>query len=82
MQRCPYLHEMKERLLGSQRGTDSMAMESFTERDNLLEHTSRPGSNQVGTVGTVVKVRWSSFESPQMVQVVQVIFDFFLSIFA
>lgn len=74
MQRCPYIHEMKERLLGSQRGTDSMPMESFNERDNLLEHTSRPGSNQVGTVGTVVKVRVSSFDMPEKVQVVQVIF--------
>jgi hypothetical protein len=74
MQRCPYIHEMKERLLGPQRNADSMAMESFNERDNLLEHTSRPGSNQVGTVGTVVKVRVSSFDTPQTVEVVQVIF--------
>ena len=74
MQRCPYIHEMKERLLITQRGTDSMPMESFNERDNLLEHTSRPGSNQVGTVGTVVKVRVSSFDMPEKVQVVQVIF--------
>lgn len=70
MQRCPYLHEMKERLLGSQRG-DALAMESFDrERDNLLEN-SRPGSNQVGKVATVVKVRVSSFDTPQLVQVIQ-----------
>lgn len=71
MQRCPYLHEMKERLLGAQRG-DTLAMESFDrERDNLLEHPSRPGSNQVGKVATVVKVRVSSFDTPQKIQVIQ-----------
>ena len=78
MQRCPYLHEMKERLLGSQRA-DTMAMESFDrERDNLLEHASRPGSNQVGKVATVVKVRVSSFDTPTKIQVIN---DFFLIIF-
>lgn len=78
MQRCPYLHEMKERLLGAQRG-DTMAMESFDrERDNLLENTSRPGSNrqsdQVGKVATVVKVRLSSLETPQVIQVISKFF--------
>lgn len=83
MQRCPYIFEMKERLLGSQRNTESVAMESFSERDNLLEHTSRPASNQVGAkvVGTVVKVRVSSFETPELVQVAQVIFLLFLILF-
>lgn len=71
MQRCPYIHEMKERLLGSQR-TNTLAMESFDrERDNLLENASRPGSNQVGTVATVVKVRVSSFDTPKKIQVIQ-----------
>lgn len=71
MQRCPYIHEMKERLLGTQR-VDTVAMESFDrERDNLLENASRPGSNQVGTVATVVKVRVSSFDTPKLVQVIQ-----------
>lgn len=71
MQRCPYLFEMKERLLGSQR-TEALPMESFSERDNLLEHTSRPTSNQVGAkvVGTVVKVRVSSFDTPELIQVI------------
>lgn len=70
MQRCPYLHEMKERLLGTQRA-DTLAMESFDrERDNLLENSSRPGSNQVGKVATVVKVRVSSFDTPQKIQVI------------
>lgn len=82
MQRCPYLHEMKERLLGSQRG-DTLAMESFDrERDNLLDSASRPGSNrqsdQVGKVATVVKVRLSSLETPQKIQVISKFFnDFF-----
>ncbi|CAO1377709.1 unnamed protein product [Diamesa serratosioi] len=50
MQRCPYIYEMKERLLREQRN-ETLAMESFDrERDNLLENTSRPGSHQVGTV--------------------------------
>lgn len=78
MQRCPYLFEMKERLLGSQRA-DTIKMESFDrERDSLLEQSSRPGSNQVGTVATVVKVRVSSFDTPQKFQVIT---DFFLIIF-
>lgn len=79
MQRCPYLYEMKERLIGSQRRSEALPMESFSERDNLLEHTSRPTSNQVGAkvVGTVVKVRVSSFDTPELVQVVQVIFYFY-----
>lgn len=78
MQRCPYLFEMKERLLGSQR-TNTMVMESFDrERDNLLDNCSRPGSNQVGTVATVVKVRVSSFDTPEKIQVIK---DFFLIIF-
>lgn len=82
MQRCPYITEMKERLLGVQR-TEALPMESFSERDNLLDHTSRPTSNQVGAkiVGTVVKVRVSSFDTPQLVQVVQVIFLTFFFIF-
>lgn len=70
MQRCPYIHEMKERLLGSQR-TDTLAMESLDrERDNLLENSSRPGSYQVGTVATVVKVRVGSLQTPEKVQVI------------
>jgi hypothetical protein len=71
MQRCPYIHEMKERLLGSQRA-DTLAMESFDrERDNLLENTGRSGTNQVGTVATVVKVRVGSLQTPEVIQVIQ-----------
>ena len=69
MQRCPYLHEMKERLLGSQRA-DTLVMDTLGERDNLLENASRPGSNQVATVATVVKVRVGSLEMPQLIQVI------------
>lgn len=68
MQRCPYIYEMKERLLGTQRN-ETLAMESFDrERDNLLENNSRPGSHQVGTV---VKVRLSSLEMPEIIKVIQ-----------
>lgn len=71
MQRCPYVHEMKERLLKQR--TDTLAMESFDrERDNLLENTSRPGSYQVGQVGTVVKVRLGSLQTPEVIQVIQI----------
>jgi hypothetical protein len=72
---------MKERFLATQRNTESVPMESFSERDNLLEHTSRPSSNQVGKVGTVVKVRWSSLPSEQKAKVVQVIFLFFIILY-
>jgi hypothetical protein len=61
MQRCPYLHEMKERLLGPiPVRQETLTMESFDrEQDNLLPPSSRQGSNQVGTV---VKVRlWYSY---------------------
>lgn len=81
MQRCPYIHEMKERLLGPQRA-DTLAMESFDrERDNLLENSGRPGTNQVGTVATVVKVRVGSLQTPEKIQVIQtflmISFDYF-----
>jgi hypothetical protein len=79
MQRCPYIHEMKERLLGSQPRGDSLAMESFgdRERDKLLgdSSSSRPGSNQVKTVptvATVVKVRLGSIETAQKIQVISI----------
>jgi hypothetical protein len=59
---------MRERLLGSQKN-DSLAMESFDrERDNLLDSHSRPESNQVGTL---VKVRLGSLETPKKVKVIQ-----------
>lgn len=51
MQRCPYLHEMKERLL-SQGTADSLLLEAM-DRDVLEVHDS--------AVGTVVKVHYLPF---------------------
>lgn len=51
MQRCPYLHEMKERLL-SQGTADSLLLEAM-DRDVLEVHDS--------AVGTVVKVQYLPF---------------------
>jgi hypothetical protein len=68
MQRCPYIYEMKERLLKQR----DIAMESLSqERDNLLDNSSRPASYQVGQVGTVVKVRLGSLQTPEVIQVIQ-----------
>lgn len=62
MQRCPYIHEMKERLLGQPQ--ESFAMESL-ERDNLIDSNSHNNSHRDihsrqselrDQVGTVVKV--------------------------
>ncbi|XP_055844387.1 proton channel OtopLc isoform X6 [Episyrphus balteatus] len=47
MQRCPYIHEMRERLLCEQR--ESVALEPM-ERANLLDNRQSAESNQVGTV--------------------------------
>lgn len=56
MQRCPYIHEMKERLLGPnynqpQSNRESYAMDSL-ERTGLIQDNrqSERDSNQVGTV--------------------------------
>lgn len=46
MQRCPYIHEMRERLLGQP--TNSMAMEAMMQREGLID--GRQSDNQVGTV--------------------------------
>lgn len=48
MQRCPYIHEMKERLLG-QPG-EMMMMEPVDSNKEVLEVTQDP------QVGTIVKV--------------------------
>lgn len=51
MQRCPYLHEMRERLLDQPRET--LQLESM-ERANLLDN--RQSATESNQVGTVVKV--------------------------
>lgn len=71
MQRCPYLHEMKERLLSQPTPTDSLDMERLdgtpVKEPNL--HTDYPAHTNPGVIpdppemppdsliGTVVKVR-------------------------
>lgn len=51
MQRCPYLHEMRERLLDQPRET--LQLENM-ERANLLDN--RQSASESHQVGTVVKV--------------------------
>lgn len=50
MQRCPYIHEMRERLLGQ---TESVQLGSM-ERDELID--ARQNIMDGNQVGTVVKV--------------------------
>lgn len=47
MQRCPYIHEMRERLLGQPQ--EGLPLESM-ERDNLIDSRKMDSNNQVGTV--------------------------------
>lgn len=49
MQRCPYIHEMRERLLNEQPQRESVPLEQM-ERANLLDNRQSADSNQVGTV--------------------------------
>ena len=53
MQRCPYIHEMRERLLNEQQQPnnprESMPLEQM-ERANLLDNRQSANSNQVGTI--------------------------------
>lgn len=51
MQRCPYIHEMRERLLDQPRET--LQLENM-ERANLLDN--RQSASESNQVGTVVKV--------------------------
>lgn len=51
MQRCPYIHEMKERLLSSQGSNPEQKLLEGMDKD-VLEIHGDP------TVGTVVKVRF------------------------
>lgn len=48
MQRCPYIHEMRERLLG-ENNRETLQLESM-ERDNLIDNRHSSETNQVGTV--------------------------------
>lgn len=48
MQRCPYIHEMRERLLNEQ-PRESVPLQQM-ERANLLDNRQSADSNQVGTV--------------------------------
>ncbi|XP_037918939.1 proton channel OtopLc isoform X3 [Hermetia illucens] len=52
MQRCPYIHEMRERLLGQPQ--ESMAMDTM-ERDGLIDNRQSAELNQVGTVVKTVE---------------------------
>lgn len=71
MQRCPYLHEMKERLLSQPTPTDSLDMERLDGGTPVKEanlHTEYPAQTNPGVIpdppemppdtliGTVVKV--------------------------
>lgn len=51
MQRCPYIHEMRERLLNDQ-NRESLPLEQM-ERANLLDNRQ---SAELQQVGTIVKV--------------------------
>uniref|UniRef100_A0A1B0FL63 Uncharacterized protein n=1 Tax=Glossina morsitans morsitans TaxID=37546 RepID=A0A1B0FL63_GLOMM len=48
MQRCPYIHEMRERLLNDQ-PRESLPLEHM-ERANLLDNRQSAESQQVGTI--------------------------------
>lgn len=52
MQRCPYIHEMRERLLNDQ-NRESLPLEQM-ERANLLDNRQ---SAELQQVGTIVKVK-------------------------
>lgn len=51
MQRCPYIHEMRERLLGQ--NNESLALGTL-DREELIENQQNIMDNN--QVGTVVKV--------------------------
>lgn len=66
MQRCPYLHEMRERLLDQPRET--LQLENM-ERANLLDNRqSATESNQVGTVVKVGAVGCTRFKDSNHMQ--------------
>ncbi|XP_064555618.1 proton channel OtopLc isoform X8 [Drosophila montana] len=58
MQRCPYLHEMRERLLDQPRET--LQLESM-ERANLLDN--RQSATESNQVGTVVKIQGDGYHT-------------------
>lgn len=49
MQRCPYIHEMRERLLGPPKPQESLPLEAM-EREGLIDTRQSTDFNQVGTV--------------------------------
>ncbi|XP_044572767.1 uncharacterized protein LOC6503969 isoform X1 [Drosophila ananassae] len=58
MQRCPYIHEMRERLLDQPRET--LQLENM-ERANLLEN--RQSASESNQVGTVVKLQGDTYHT-------------------
>ena len=60
MQRCPYIHEMRERLLGDS-NRETLQLESM-ERDNLIDNRHSSETNQVGTVVKVWALSIRSFK--------------------
>lgn len=57
MQRCPYIHEMRERLLGQPNESVPMAM----DREEILDRRQNMESNQVGTVVKVGAIARSMY---------------------
>uniref|UniRef100_T1GHN7 Uncharacterized protein n=1 Tax=Megaselia scalaris TaxID=36166 RepID=T1GHN7_MEGSC len=49
MQRCPYIHEMRERLLGDN-NRETLQLESM-ERDNLIDNRHSSETNQLHADG-------------------------------
>ncbi|EDW27015.1 GL16467 [Drosophila persimilis] len=58
MQRCPYIHEMRERLLDQPRET--LQLENM-ERANLLDN--RQSASESNQVGTVVKLQGDGYHT-------------------
>lgn len=58
MQRCPYIHEMKERLLGEQISLDPAPKIVPAQTNNKMEPSPAPIQPiQQQTVATIVRVR-------------------------
>lgn len=67
MQRCPYIHEMRERLLG-QLNNESMPLKTV-EREELIDNQQNiiMDHNQVGTVVKVGAMLVYTFVAPKFV---------------
>ncbi|XP_045488089.1 proton channel OtopLc isoform X8 [Pieris rapae] len=61
MQRCPYIHEMKERLLGAP--ADGIERDKDQSRDQV-DHAPSPPDNQVGTIVKLNSDGYGSHTSP------------------